>query len=646
VRRIGVGAVAAVAVGLTTPSLASAVCSLPGSHQLGFSPAGSVDSSVPASDQGAYLQIPFTVPPGTAAIHIRYCYDSGSTLDMGVYEPLRPGDSVPGMPERRGWSGSAVKDLAIAVNGFSPPATYESGRKAFVSGYTTRAYQPGPIPAGTWTLELGLASLGAPSVAYQVDVETTSDSSWSDDPYQSAPPVGSGIAIASPGWYAGDVHAHGEQEPGNALVKTSLDYAFKPLAQGGAGLDWIGLVDHNNDISRGEIGKYESGYPGKLIIPGTEVTTYHGHYNSIGSTAFADFRGGPVLDQSLDQVAPTTLPASQFAQLQAGGGWTQVNHPTIFPGAPSVCRGCPWDWTDAETDFSHVDAIELQTGPADLGGTQNPFTKTAIEFYEARLAAGFHIAAVGSSDSHQADQADITTAPIGKATTVVSASALSQAAIVEGVRADHTYVKFYGNDGPDIRPIAHAPGAPDATIGDTIAGERLDLEVAVTGAGPGAARPGDYQLVLLRDGAVAGRVAIPGDLTHTFSVSDPGRYSIEILRTAPNADRYEIYSSPVWFERADNLRLGKAKLNKRKGTAKLSATVAHPGKLKLTGKGLKSSQRTVAAAGKVKLKLQPKGKLARKLRERGKAKLKAKVKFIPTDGEPALDSKKLKLKRR
>ena len=65
--------------------------------------------------------------------------------------------------------------------------------------------------------------------------------------------------------------------------------------RGGAGLDWIGLVDHNNDISRGEIGKYEPTYPGKLVIPGTEVTTYHGHYNSIGSTGFADFRGGPVL---------------------------------------------------------------------------------------------------------------------------------------------------------------------------------------------------------------------------------------------------------------------------------------------------------------------------------------------------------------
>jgi len=642
---MGIAAVVAIVVAGAVPSLASAVCSLPGSAQAGFTNQKSVDETVAAANQGAYLQIPFNVPPGTTAIHVRYCYDSGSTLDMGVYEPLRPGDTVAGPAERRGWSGSAVKDLSIAVNGFSPPATYEGGRKNFVPGYTTRAYQPGPIPAGAWTVELGLAQLGAPSVAYKVDVETTSDSSWSDNPYA---PVAQSAAVAnaSAGWYAGDVHAHGEQEPGNAQVSTSLDYAFRPLAQGGAGLDWIGLVDHNNDVSRGEIGKYEPNHPGKLVIPGTEVTTYHGHYNSIGSSAFADFRGGPVLNSSLNQIAPTTLPASQFAALQAGGGWTQINHPTIFPGAPAACRGCPWDWTDAETDYSHVDAIELQTGPADLGTTQNPFTKTAIEFYEARLAAGYHIAAVGSSDSHQANQTDIATAPIGRATTVVHATELSKPAVVQGILGDHTYVKFYGNDGPDIRVTAHAPGAPDATIGDTLAGEQLDLEVAVTGAGPAAVRSGDYVLLLLRNGSPLDQVAIPGDFTHTFTAPDAGRYSVEILRKAPDADRYEVYSSPVWFERADNLKLGKLKLNKRKGTAKLTATVAHPGKLKLTGKGLKTAKKTAAAGGKVKLTVKPKGKLARKLRERGKAAIKAKVKFTPEGGEAAVDSKKLKLKRR
>ena len=383
------------------------------------------------------------------------------------------------------------------------------------------------------------------------------------------------------------------------------------------------------------------------MIPGTEVTTYHGHYNSIGSSAFPDFRGGPVIDQAGTQLAPTVLPASQLPALEAGGGWTQVNHPTIFPGAPTLCRGCPWDWTDAETDYSHVDAIELQTGPADIGTSQNPFTKTAIAFYEARLAQGFHIAAVGSSDSHQADKTDITTAPIGRATTVVHATELSQPAVVQGIRDDHTYVKFYGNDGPDIRVAAHSPGAPDATIGDTIAGPELGLEVEVLRAGAGATRAGSYDLELVRDGTVVDKVAIASDdFTHTFTAPDPARYSVQVVREAADVDRYEVYSSPVWFGSAENLTLGKLKLNKRKGTATLTATVAHPGQLKLKGKSLKSSKKTAAAAGKVKLSVKPKGKLARKLRDKGKAKVKAKVTFTPTGGEADHAAKKLKLKRK
>ncbi len=645
--RIGLGTAIVAAVACAAPGLAGA-CTVPGTPDVGFDPPRNFAGTVTRAQQGDYLQIPFNVPAGTTAIRVRYCWDEppdGTTLDVGVYEPAA--GPVPGPAERRGWSGSAVRDLAIAVNGFSPPAVYEADRKAYVHGYTTRAYQPGPIAAGQWTVELGIAAVAAPSVGYAVRVETTSNGDWSDDPYSPVSQSGA-AANPSPGWYAGDVHAHGEQEPGNAQVSTSLDYAFRPLASGGAGLDFVGLVDHNNDVSRGEIGRYEPGYPGKLVIPGTEVTTYHGHYNSIGSSAFPDFRGGRVLAYpSMNEIAPATVPASQLAPLRAAGGWTQINHPTIFPGAPTVCRGCPWDWTDAQTDYSNVDAIEVQTGPADIGATQNPFTKTAIAFYEARLATGAHIAAVGSSDSHQAEQASVTSAPIGRATTVVYASELSKAAIVEGIRDDHTYVKPYGNDGPDIRVTARSPGAPNGTLGDTIAGPELDLGVQVLRAGPGATRPGTYFLELLRDGSTIDRAAVAGDdFTHDFTVTEAGRYSVQVLREAPGANRFEVYSSPVWFELGENLTLGKLKRNERTGGATLVASVAHPGELTLKAKGVKTVHRTATEPGQLKLKVKPKGKLKRKLRRRGKAKVNVKVSFAPAGGEPANARKKAKLKRR
>ena len=203
-----------------------------------------------------------------------------------------------------------------------------------------------------------------------------------------------------------------------------------------------------------------------------------------------------------------------------------------------------------------------------------------------RAATGAHIAAVGSSDSHQADQADVTSAPIGRAATVVYASELSKPAIVEGIRDDHTYVKPYGNDGPDIRVTARSPGAPNATLGDTISGPELDLGVQVLRAGPGATRPGTYFLELLRNGTAIDRVTVAGDdFTHDFAATEAGRYSVQVLREAPAANRFEVYSSPVWFELGENLTLGKLKRNKRTGGATLTASVAHPGELTLKAKG-------------------------------------------------------------
>ena len=484
---------------------------------------------------------------------------------MGVYEPLKSGDNVWGPKERRGWSGSAVRDLAISENGFTPDSTYLAGKKAYVSGYTTRAYEPGPIPAGEWAVELGLAAIAPPpgdpdGVAWRVRVETSSNASWSNHPY-SPVPYDPTPASKEPGWYVGDLHAHGEEEPGNATMKQTFDYGFRPISQGGAGLDFMTLVDHNNNVAHiGEIGRHQPDYPGKLILPGTEVTTYEGHYNNQGSSYFADFRGGPVYrldgsNGSLTKTQDPVTPASQFGAIEAAGGWTQINHPTV-PGG-SVCRGCPWDWSEAETDYSKLDALEIQNGPADLNtGTTNPpanpFTTTAIAFYEKLLAAGRHVAAVGSSDSHQADVVDgILGSPIGRGATAVYATNLSRTAIVAGVKADHTYVKLYGSDGPDIRMTGTSPGAPDAIFGDSLKGPVASFKATVTGAGPGAARPGSYLMKLLRDGTEVASVPVVGDdFSHTFEQSTSGRYSLEIVRENPTVQRIEDYSSPIWFEQA------------------------------------------------------------------------------------------------
>ena len=60
----------------------------------------------------------------------------------------------------------------------------------------------------------------------------------------------------------------------------TFGFAFKPLSEGGAGLDFITLSDYVVPTAWGEIGRYQGNYPGKLIARSSEVITYRGHTNN------------------------------------------------------------------------------------------------------------------------------------------------------------------------------------------------------------------------------------------------------------------------------------------------------------------------------------------------------------------------------
>ena len=279
-------------------------------------------------------------------------------------------------------------------------------------------------------------------VGWRVEIEFADDPAFADEPYKPARydprPV-----RRKPGWYSGDFHVHAEHSAyGNATMTSTFDYAFSPVAQGGGGLDFLTLSDYVSGSAWGEIGRYQPRYPNNLIIPSAEVITYRGHTNNHGSQHFVDYREGPIYelqpDGSVKQIRGTRDPREIFSEVHRFGGWTQVNHPTIFPpvspAAAALCRGCFWEYSDAETDWSKVDAFEVATGPADIVGTQNPFTVTAIARYDELLGQGYKIAAVGSSDSHEAGKADgPLDAPVGEARTVVYADDLSQRGIRCGV---------------------------------------------------------------------------------------------------------------------------------------------------------------------------------------------------------------------
>jgi len=552
------------------PAGAAAPASCPGAA---IAPTQVVTGELGTAEQGAYVLVPFDVPVDTTTVRVKYCYDQPEapsspatrhTLDLGLYEPRLPGDELWSAQEFRGWGGSSHPDVTVSREGFSTEAQYEASPKGHVPGKTTRGFRPGRIPAGQWAVELGVAAVVPQTqgdsdgkVAWRVEIELTADPEHADEPYRGTR-YDTTPARPAPGWYAGDFHVHAEHSSlGDATMTETFDYAFKPIAEGGAGLDFITLSDYVTNSAWKEIGRYQPDYPGNLIVRSSEVITYRGHINNHASVRYVDYRTGPVYrhagDGSLELLRGPRPASAIFKSIQANGGWTQINHPTIFPALVPpfaiLCRGCSWQYDDQETDYSKVDAIEIQTGPAGLQTEPepgpNPFTPLAIQMWESKLDQGHRIAAVGSSDSHNAGenggspQDDILQSPIGHATTVVYAEELSERGVKRAVKAGHTYVKLFGNEGPDLRFQARAPGRPRAIMGDVLKAGSADFTARVIGG-----TPGEHQLFVFKDGTQAvGPVPVTsGDFTFPFPSLGPGRYRLQLQRgTAIDALTSPIY---------------------------------------------------------------------------------------------------------
>lgn len=529
--------------------------------------------------QGSYVMVPFDVPSGTTQVRVRYCWSNPSgasnTLDLGIYQPRVSGDTVWGPHEFRGWGGSSHPDVAISPQGFSTSAQYLSAPKGYVPGRTTRGFDPGPIPSGKWAVELGVAAVSPPpatpsaGVDWRVEIDLSNDPSFATTPYSKAP-YDSAPAKSAAGWYAGDFHVHGEHSSlGDATMKNIFDYGFKPKASGGAGLDFISLTDYVTNSAWGEIGRYQPDYPGKLIIPSTEVITYHGHAGNQASGVdpnreVADYRTGPIYEMTgpnaYGQVRAARPPSTIFDTVHADGGFTVVNHPRIYPpsvpGFAASCRGCYWGYSDADTDFSKVDAIELFNSAEILTpdpkvdtNAPNPFNADAITYWQHAMSLGHHIAAVSGSDDHHGDFTEgsaskpgIGSAYVGAPATMVYAPTLSVAGIEQGVKAGHTYVKPLGVGGPDLSLTAAQAGssAPPAMMGDSITGNAVQITASTSNATTGKGQT----LEIRRDNAIVASALLTGpSRTLTIPANVSGRYNVVVERTSKVI---EALSSPIY----------------------------------------------------------------------------------------------------
>jgi predicted metal-dependent phosphoesterase TrpH len=392
---------------------------------------GHFDNADRAMDE--FPLLPFEVPAGIARLRVRYQvsrplsadkvgWEEGNIVDIGLLDPR--GAEFLNAKGFRGWSGSARHEFTVAADEATP------------------GYLPGPIQPGTWHVVLGLYQLAPEGCDYRVVVtleeagkearsrrqggESRGREAESEKP-RAEERSGRGTA-AGPRWYRGDLHAHTWHSDGSAPL---ADLVAAALAQG---LDFVAVTEHNTLSHLPLLGSHTP--PDMLLIPGVEVSTYHGHANvwpidwptdGLVSDGFIDFRCS-----SDDQMARVR------EAVRAQGALFSINHPK--EGGP------PWEFGD----LFEPDCIEVWGTPWFTSNYQS------LALWDAQLRRGKRITAVGGSDKHQGPfvhKGELGWYEVGNPCTHVFADALSVPAIIAGIRAGRVFISA-GPDGPRLELTA------------------------------------------------------------------------------------------------------------------------------------------------------------------------------------------------
>ena len=146
---------------------------------------------------------------------------------------------------------------------------------------------------------------------------------------------------------------------------------------------------------------------------------------------------------------------------------------------------------------------------------------------------------------------------------------------------------------------------------------------------------------------------IEGATGSSFTAGPAGEYRCRVTARNEAGSGSQTSAPHAVAKPSNRFSFGKAKLNKKKGTATLDVIVPGPGELALSGKGVKPASaagaltaRSVPAAGTVQLPIRATGKKKKKLKRKGKVSLSVAVTYTPTFGDPGTQSTRVKLKKR
>jgi hypothetical protein len=460
-------------------------------------------------DLHTYVEAPFDVPEHVTRVTVNFRQDGAAqrtTIDLGLQDPQR----------FRGWSGGNKTGFTV------------SGTDA------TPSYLAGDIPAGRWTLLLGV-----PNIRAGVVTRYTATIHFS---YAGDRPAVSAFSVAplktGPAWYRGDLHLHTAHSDGHCLSQSGVSIAcpvFRMLETAAArGLDFVVVTDHNTESQNNTLREMQPYFDRLLLIPGRELTTFNGHANAMGVTDHIDFRvdGRHVKD------------ANALANaVHAAGGLLSINHPSIPSG--EICMGC--GWTAPGFDFALADAIEVVNGGSLSATGAADGALSGLGLWARLTDAGLHPTAVGGSDSHDAD-AQSGPGSVGSPTTVVYADDLSEAAILAGLRAGRVYIDVDAIPGRRL-DMTLASAAEQIGIGGRFsvkAGREVTIVLRATGvAGGHFELESDGALTVLQPLKAAVQAPLSEDDIRSIRIRSDGNRHWLALRVRDAAGRLVLIANAV-----------------------------------------------------------------------------------------------------
>jgi hypothetical protein len=365
-----------------------------------------------------YFDVPFTVPAGVHRISVDFHYtgrDERATLDLGIADPQR----------FRGESGGNKSHFTISETDATP------------------SYLPGAIPAGQWRLIIAVPNMRAQVVShYQAEIRFNARA---EDGAFTTQPLATGTR-----WYRGDLHMHTAHSDGSCQSqsghKVPCPLFLTVQAAAARSLDFIAITDHNADSQYDELRELQPFFDHLLLIPGREMTTFHGHFNVFGVTQFMDWRIG---EGGLDL-------NTVVRDARAKGGIASVNHAEAPEGED--CMGCRWT-PAADADMGLFSAVEV------INYGEVMFS--SAKYWDSQLRAGHRLAAVGGSDNHNATTPPGDVGAIGWPATGIEADELSVPAILNGIRAGRTFIDLTASRDKMLDFEAEAQGA-SAKMGGTL----------------------------------------------------------------------------------------------------------------------------------------------------------------------------------